>query len=535
MTKKKKEFDYTSNKDCFSDTLKFVTNTAAQTRYEMLEGKQYLVVPMVMLTEGVHEGSSGPLYYPDSELSKSPAVWNHKPVVSYHPNDGNGNAISACSPEVLESRKVGLIMNTTWDESAKKLRAEAWLDEAKLEKVDPRVLEAIKNKQVVEISTGVFTDNEPASGQYNGKPYTAIARNYRPDHLAILYDQRGACSVADGAGLLANQEGSRGDKKRVPAILSMQSGELVANQVDDVSYNNIHSQLMTCLQKKHGVPGVEYRGYIEDIFSRNVVYCNDYSGDTYAHAYEVDSNNKVKLVGSPTKVKRVAAYYPADHNASSFIYEGKSPTANQGSRMTTNNTQTRAERVAAIIKKEKGFTAEHQAYLNEMPEPMFVVLEQMAHADTQPTNPGMLKIMETATGGGQGPQGTATPAVPGFNAAPLTVDQYLATMPVEMQSMIRNALAVQEAEKVRLIGIITANTNNRFTKEYLEKRTLEELTGLASLAAGGQVNNAQQRQSVLMNGGLGGHYGVAAGAVPTTNQQAMDDTPLPLPTIDYSN
>ena len=33
-----------------------------QVRLDQMEGEEYLVVPMVMLTEGVHAGTGGPLY-----------------------------------------------------------------------------------------------------------------------------------------------------------------------------------------------------------------------------------------------------------------------------------------------------------------------------------------------------------------------------------------------------------------------------------------------------------------------------------------
>ena len=54
----------------------------------------------------------------------------------------------------------------------------------------------------MEVSTGLFTENVQANGVFGGKAYHAIATNYRPDHLAILPDQIGACSIEDGAGLL---------------------------------------------------------------------------------------------------------------------------------------------------------------------------------------------------------------------------------------------------------------------------------------------------------------------------------------------
>ena len=40
-----------------------------------MDGKDFLVAPMVMIVEGVLEGSEGPLYYPATELAKTPAVW----------------------------------------------------------------------------------------------------------------------------------------------------------------------------------------------------------------------------------------------------------------------------------------------------------------------------------------------------------------------------------------------------------------------------------------------------------------------------
>src|SRR6516165_9418036 len=108
---------------------RLTVNLAGRARYETLEGRRYLVAPMVMLTEGVHQGSKGPLYYPKEELSRRPMLWNHKPVVVYHPEE-NGKGTSACTPEVLAVRKIGIILNTQYKEEKGrgKLIAEAWCD-----------------------------------------------------------------------------------------------------------------------------------------------------------------------------------------------------------------------------------------------------------------------------------------------------------------------------------------------------------------------------------------------------------------------
>lgn len=201
-----------------------ILNLAPAVQHQTLNGKEHIVVPMVMITHGVHAGSNGPLYYPESELKKLPVVWNMKPVVVYHPQQ-NGQGVTATDPDVLAKQSVGVIMNTSWDADAGKLRAEAWLDRDRLQAVDSRILQALEANQIMEVSTGLFTENDYEPGEYNGKRYEFIARNYRPDHLAILPDKVGACSVADGAGLLQLNE------------LSMERAVAMRQELDDYITN----------------------------------------------------------------------------------------------------------------------------------------------------------------------------------------------------------------------------------------------------------------------------------------------------------
>lgn len=175
----------------------------ARVRNETLEGKQYKAIPMVMLKEGVLNGSNGPTFYPAKEVAKAPAGWNMKPVVVYHPTV-NGQGISATEPHVIENQKIGLIMNTQWKDGA--LKAEAWIDVEKANKVDSRVMQSINNGEMMEVSTGLYSDTDVAFGSYLDRDYGKVASNYVPDHLAVLPDKKGALSIEDGAGLLRNAE-----------------------------------------------------------------------------------------------------------------------------------------------------------------------------------------------------------------------------------------------------------------------------------------------------------------------------------------
>jgi hypothetical protein len=166
-----------------------------------LEGRDHFVVPMVMITEGVHNGSKGPIYYPPDQLRRSAPAWNGKPIVVYHP-DMYANGFAG-HPQVFNRQKVGTVFNAQFD--GKRLKAEAWIDVQKVKRVDPRVYESIRQNKMVEVSTGLTFPNNNNAGTFNGEEFTMIAMDMQPDHLAILPDRIGACSIAKGAGLLRNQ------------------------------------------------------------------------------------------------------------------------------------------------------------------------------------------------------------------------------------------------------------------------------------------------------------------------------------------
>jgi len=178
-------------------------NQSPKVRQATLHGRDYLVFPLTLIVPGVLNGSQGPLYYPIEEISKDPTAWNGVPIVVRHPQDSGGRHRSGRDPDVLNEQGVGYVFKA---KANGKLQAEGWFDVERTEKVDPRILQNLRAGKPIELSTGLFTDNEPAENgaSYKGRSYAFIARNYRPDHLAILPDQEGACSVRDGCGVNVN-------------------------------------------------------------------------------------------------------------------------------------------------------------------------------------------------------------------------------------------------------------------------------------------------------------------------------------------
>lgn len=169
------------------------------------QGEKHLVVPVVMMVEGVHNGSHGPLYHPAEELGKFPESWNGIPVIVRHPQK-DGVYVSANSPDIVDDQVIGRVYNTKFEDG--KLKAEVWINEHKASLVYPEILSYLRKGQPIDVSVGVFTDDEYISGEWNGEKYVGIAKNHRPDHLALLPNERGACSWTDGCGIRLNKEGN---------------------------------------------------------------------------------------------------------------------------------------------------------------------------------------------------------------------------------------------------------------------------------------------------------------------------------------
>ncbi len=178
-------------------------------REEELDGRQYIVVPMTMILEGVHTGSQGPVYYAIEELAKTPKMWNMKPIVIEHPFRGD----TATDLEVYKRQGVGKIMNTHFIDG--KLKAEAWIDKELAAQKCPELLNHIEHRLPMEISTGLFSELVQDEGVWNGEPYNGRIINIRADHLAILPRKQGACSLSDGAGLLINQSQCMPDRLNI--------------------------------------------------------------------------------------------------------------------------------------------------------------------------------------------------------------------------------------------------------------------------------------------------------------------------------
>lgn len=497
-------------------------------RIDQLEGRDYTVVPMVILTEGVHKGSQGPLYYPKEELAKTPVVWNHKPIVVYHPTM-NGEGISACDPVVINSRKVGLMMNTKFEGG--RLKSEAWIEKERANLVDERIMNAVEAKEMMELSTGVFVDVEETDGKWKGEEYEGIARNYRPDHLALLPDKVGACSIADGAGFLRNQASAKDmiaeGKKKVKQGEEEDDADMVAEgkkmmrdgkkmMSNEMSHSNLYTVLSAALRKKFPSTGDSglYSCWIQDVYSNFVIYEKD--GKLWRLGY-TSSDTGVELSDeAPVEVMRVTEY-----RTTTGTYVG-----NQNQQEPP---MEKKKKVDAIIATNSGWKEEDREALMALTDPQLdsigTLTKEMPTVNfamerakdgkvtlnmkskEQPSAPAAPVAQPgTAPVGNQPlPAGASAPANNQQDKI-ITVEEFVAKAPKGMQEVLNNSLAVYNEEKNKLVELILANERNGFTKADLEGRPLGELKMLARLAAKEEQQTSSRQP----------HYG-GQGNVPTGN------------------
>lgn len=174
-------------------------------RTAKFEDREHLVVPTVMLVEGViwPVNATFPELVLAEEFSKKPDSWNGRPLVPNHP-DENGKKVSANHPQILETLRFGQLFETKV--KGKELWTESWIDQERALKVSGAsdLVERIKAGEPIEISTGTWLTIEEAQGDWNGKKFKGIWRDIVGDHLAMFPEGiTGACSNEMGCGLRA--------------------------------------------------------------------------------------------------------------------------------------------------------------------------------------------------------------------------------------------------------------------------------------------------------------------------------------------
>lgn len=486
-------------------------------RNDKMEGKSFLVVPMVMMVEGVHEGSMGPLYYPTAELAKFPSAWNHKPVVVYHPEDGQ---VTACNPIFLTTNKIGIVMNAKWEDE--KLKAEAWLEVDRIEEVDQRVLNAIRAKKVLELSTGLYCDFDMIEGMWNGEEYISTAYNYRPDHLAVLPDLVGACSVKDGAGFLrlnaaAERKLPIGMVTRHKALLEAM-GIHVANEM---SHDDIRFELRGLVRDRGAYV------YVEEVFDDYFIYVVE-NGDLayYYQAYEIREDDNVgdtlTLVGVAEQVKKIVQYQRPSGDLIGNVVKDLGDSRMKKTEKLVNE---------LIDNEASEYNEDDREALQTIPE---ATLKKMkADVQNKEKDANVQAVADAAAAGAAGiakPPVTNAPTPAAAEPTKRqTIDGWINSAPAEIQDVLRNAMTQHDAAKAEAISIIKAHPKNQFTDVQLNAKPLDELKQLAAM-----LKSDTPAQQPAQNFEQANYLGQGT-PTPTAAEPTAEDECLGVPTVNWKD
>jgi len=167
-------------------------------RKETLNGRDFIVSPCKLMPVG---GVMNRGMYPDYAVFESLNQWNGRPVTLSHPiKDVGDNSISANNPVTFQEQVIGNVFNAFVKDSF--VHAELYIDVEKTKTLEngEEFLEKLNDGVNFDVSTGMSVNAYAEQSNFNGQEYDEYVTSFVPDHLAILLNERGACSWNEGAG-----------------------------------------------------------------------------------------------------------------------------------------------------------------------------------------------------------------------------------------------------------------------------------------------------------------------------------------------
>jgi len=547
--------------------IQLAANMSKLVREEKFEGRDYLVAPAVLIAEGVHNG----VYYPADELAKFPEAWNGRPLPVYHPAV-RGKPVSANQPGLLESQSIGQLFNAKYENG--KLKAEAWIDKAKAGAIAANVLELLEKDQQIEVSTGLFVDEDATEGNWNGERYTSIARNHRPDHFAILPGIKGACSWEDGAGMPrvnAAKDEEEGEDITEEVLAELEKELDAKGEKPAVNYSDDQARAEDGKWTDGGSGRVQPQHYASGrgpALSELKNEMRKYKVKVVREKDQYGDSRKEYLVTGPDGTKdyessKERAMRTVKWRASYKLEKGMRKAARAGVKSNQQEeidvpkmnsfltALAKAFGLAAELEEEEvGSDAKPRedgaALSSESP----TALQEQKRKDVQPMDKerkekvdallanaesGWLEEHRTVLEGM--PEGAfkkvlEAAARPKTNAQEPpkpaeTVEALLANASPAVKAEVESALAVKKEAKAKAVAAIKANERNKFTDEELNGKTIAELNKLAEMLAPAQAPAAApapaQEPVVNMSG---------KSTAPTANQSAEDEVPE-MPRIEF--
>lgn len=174
---------------------------SAAIRREKMNGREVIVVPSVTLPDNIVMNG---IRYPAEEIDKSYHTLENTPAPYGHPQV-NGEFVSAKSPLGLNIGYFG-----AYNANVRRENGRVYLDKiidvdrAMESAMGQEVINAVKEGKPIHTSTGLLCNLGDGDDDAD---YTAL--NMEFDHDAILLNEEGAATPAQGVGMMVNSKGDR--------------------------------------------------------------------------------------------------------------------------------------------------------------------------------------------------------------------------------------------------------------------------------------------------------------------------------------
>lgn len=487
------------------------SSAAVEIRHERRSGRDFLIVPVVALTQTVLEcvTCTEPELAPADEFAREPEAWNGLPLCYEHPQDAEGNYVSARAAAAKDFI-IGHVENSRRDGDRLLMDAAVDIERAKQLGAD-EVLERLEKGEPVEVSTGFWCETVKASGSQGDRAYTAVQYGHQGDHLALLGpDATGACSWEQGCGAPRAAKGKAmptklrsncGDakhscakcagKKLAALVKQLVSGDaegfraLAQLQLGAVSDVDLAAALYVQISAKN--PGASWC-YVIAVFSEpsEVVFVvgseegGEYKSRTLAQAYAVTSadDGAVELQGEAREVRPVTRYVNAEQSD-----DGDGPSVDQNKEvdMTKKEREALVAKLVANRKLSGEAASKFVASMEKVDDDTLKALhdgdEASAEAVTKAEEEKAAaekKAEEAAKASAPAPK-EEKPAE-GDAVAKAAALKTLGLTPESLGFLVGFA----EKSKAEAIALIKANKGSKFTDAQLAAMDVETLTTLAA-------------------------------------------------------
>ena len=293
--------------------------------------------------------------------------------------------------------------------------------------------------------------------------------------------------------LLANKDG----------LLSRVSVHVVDYINNELSHGNIHNLLSTLLRMNND------ELWIDEVFDDFFIYVDN--GKLLKRNYTADLNS-VTFEGDPVGVTREVSFVEIESDNVFNTRKGKK--------------MDKVKIVDALIaNKSTQWTEDNKDALMKLEEDVLAKMEPVANADADKADAGDGNADADKADAGDG-NADADKADAGDGADTveenMSTEDFINKAPPEIQAVLNSGLASYKASKEALIKVITANERNKFTKDQLAEKDVEELKSLASLAA----NTEKEKENLeAINNNYDGQGDPAA--------NAETEEPLEVPTMNF--